>query len=152
MNYWKEGLFPQRSSWLSLPKYAGLFKINLAKAIFSTEPASWIKEASVVHLWKERHLPPRLLRWADTASNYVINTMAGLISEIVRYNCIQPFISEAKQLILCVQVWWGPKATPPPPFFQSAIGASMTWLVFAWYRWQDRFLQFTNNYPPSLIQ
>lgn len=112
MNYWKEGLFAQRSSWLSLSKYAGLFKINWAKAIFSTEPASWIKEAPVVHLWKERHIPPRVLRRADSVSNYAINTMAGLLSEIVRYNCIQPFISEAKQLILCVQVWGGPKATP----------------------------------------
>lgn len=69
------------------------------------------------------HIPPHVLHRADIVSNYVINTMAGLISEIVRYNYVQPFISEAKQLILCVPVWWGPKATP---FFQSAIVASMT--------------------------
>lgn len=100
---WKLGLFSERSGWLSLPKYAGLFKINLAKAIFSTKPASWIKEASIVHLWKQSNLPPcelHSLYWystlphrADIFSNYVINTMAGPILEKVHYNCIQSFIS-----------------------------------------------------------
>lgn len=100
---WKLELFSERSGWLSLPKYAGLFKINLAKAIFSTKPASWIKEASIVHLWKQSNLPPcelHSLYWystlphgADIFSNYVINTMAGPILEKVHYNCIQSFIS-----------------------------------------------------------
>lgn len=98
---WKSenrGCSQKRSGWLSLPKYAGLFKINLAKAIFSTKPASWIKEASIVHPWKQRNLLPCVhhsLYWqytlphrADIFSNYVINTMAGLISEKVHYNCI----------------------------------------------------------------
>lgn len=119
MKEWKLGLFSERSGWLSLPKYAGLFKINLAKAIFSTKPASWIKEASIVHPWKQSNFPSRVLyslRWhstlphsTDIFSNYVINTVAGLISEIVRYNCIQPFISSPKHSIHCAQVRRGAK-------------------------------------------
>lgn len=64
---------------------------------------SWIKEASIVHLWKQSNLPPcelHSLYWystlphgADIFSNYVINTMAGRILEKVHYNCIQSFIS-----------------------------------------------------------